>query len=280
MEFLVELLRGCIIMNTDYEMTQEEDRRLALGLRIVMSMPPEDRGLAEVRSFLGVDEDGAGSRLAKWCHGEELGWVIDAPTDALSLDDTLHGFDTTALLENPRARGPSLLYLFHRIEMMLDGNPILIPNDEGWRALLDETFRPMISKRLRTIRSFGGAFVFITQSPRDIIDSGIAATLIEQCPTQIHMPNRRSTEDDYVNGLKRTKAEFAVLHQLPWGQGFFLLCQGENSVVSQLPLHGMDEEIATLSGREENTRAFDAIRSQVDDDIAAVQQVVRKKEDA
>ena len=159
-----------------------------------MAMPPADRWLEEVRAFLGIDPNGAGARLDKWCWGNELGWVIDAPSDAISIDKRLHGFDTTALLDNPRARGPALLYLFHRIERELDGTPLLIPADEGWRALLDATFRPMIEKRLRTIRSFNGAFIFITQSPRDIVDSGIANVLVEQCPTQIHMPNPRATQ--------------------------------------------------------------------------------------
>jgi DNA helicase HerA-like ATPase len=60
-----------------------------------------------------------------------------------------------------------MTYLFHRIALLLDGEPVLIPIDEGWRALLDETFRPNIEKQLRTIRSKNGAVVFITQSPRD-----------------------------------------------------------------------------------------------------------------
>jgi type IV secretion system protein VirB4 len=201
--FLSDLLRGCIQSGGGPELTPEEDRRLALGLRTVMAMPPEDRWLEEVRSFLGIGPNGAGARLEKWCWGNELGWVIDAPRDAISIDRRLHGFDTTALLDSPRARGPALLYLFHRIEMELDGTPLLIPTDEGWRALLDATFRPMIEKRLRTIRSYNGAFVFITQSPRDIADSGIANVLVEQCPTQIHMPKPAG----HAGGLcRRTEA--------------------------------------------------------------------------
>ena len=258
-EFLTELLRGCIMMESDEPLTPEEDRRLSLGLQTVMCMPPGERWIAEVRAFLGEDPDGAGARLDKWCWGNELGWVIDAPADAISLTGALHGLDTTALLENPRARGPALLYLFHRIELQLDGRPLLIPNDEGWRALLDDTFRPMIDKRLRTIRSFGGAFVFITQSPRDILDSGIAATLVEQCPTQIHMPNPRATEVDYVHGLKRTRAEFEALRELPKGSGLFLLCQGDKSTIAQLPLHGMHDDIAILSGREATVRLMEEV---------------------
>jgi type IV secretion system protein VirB4 len=269
LEFLTELLRGCIMMENGDPLTPEEDRRLALALQTVMEMPHEDRWVGEVRAFLGEDPNGAGARLDKWCWGNELGWVIDAPADAISLDGALHGLDTTALLENPRARGPALLYLFHRIELQLDGRPLLIPNDEGWRALLDDTFRPMIDRRLRTIRSFGGAFVFITQSPRDILDSGIAATLIEQCPTQIHMPNPRATEDDYVVGLKRTHAEFAALRELPKGSGQFLLCQGDKSTIAQLPLHGMDDEIAILSGREATLRLMEDVALKVGEDPAA-----------
>jgi type IV secretion system protein VirB4 len=267
-EFLTELIRGCMMMENGEPLTPEEDRRLALGVRTVMAMPLGERWIAEVRAFLGEDPNGAGARLDKWCWGNELGWVIDAPADAISLTGALHGLDTTALLDNPRARGPALLYLFHRIEQQLDGRPLLIPNDEGWRALLDDTFRPMIDKRLRTIRSFGGAFVFITQSPRDILDSGIAATLVEQCPTQIHMPNPRATEDDYVHGLKRTRAEFEALRELPKGSGLFLLCQGDKSTVAQLPLHGMDEDIAVLSGREATVRLMEEVVGKFGDDPA------------
>ena len=232
-----------------------------------MAMPPADRWLEEVRAFLGIDLNGAGARLDKWCWGNELGWVIDAPTDAISIDKRLHGFDTTALLDNPRARGPALLYLFHRIESELDGTPLLIPADEGWRALLDATFRPMIEKRLRTIRSFNGAFIFITQSPRDIVDSGIANVLVEQCPTQIHMPNPRATRADYVEGLKRTEAEFEALRRLHKGSGEFLLCQGSESVIAHLPLHGMDEHIAILSGRASTIRLFETAMQEAGNDL-------------
>lgn len=281
LDFLTDLLRGCMILDGGAALTPEEDRRLALALKTVMELPPEERRLSDIRAFLGEGQNGAGARLEKWCDGNELGWVIDAPQDSISLDGQLHGLDTTALLENRRARGPALLYLFHRIEQQLDGSPVLIPTDEGWRALLDKTFRPMIEKRLRTIRSFNGAFVFITQSAGDVLASGIGATLVEQCPTQIHMPNPRATEDDYIGGLKRTRAEFDVLRNLPKGSGQFLLCQGTHSTIAELPLHGMDNEIAVLSGREESVRLLDHVREIVGSEPAAMVEMfhrMRKQE--
>ena len=255
MEFLVALIRGCI----GGAMTEEEQRRLSLGLTIVMGLPPGERRLGELRAFFDDEPEGAGARLEKWCHGNELGWVIDAPVDTVRFGP-LNGLDTTALLENPRARGPAMSYLFHRISLLLDGTPLLVPMDEGWRALLDETFRTNIEKQLRTIRSKGGAVVFITQSPRDIVDSGIANILVEQCPSQFHLANPRGTREDYVDGLKLTSGQFEALRGLQGGEGLFLLVQGHRSVVAQLPMRGLDSFISVLSAREEDLRRIDRIR--------------------
>ncbi len=258
-EFLTDLIRGCI----GGKMTEEEGRRLALGLATIMELPPEDRGLGELRAFFDNEPEGAGARLEKWCWGGELGWVIDAPVDTVRFGD-LNGLDTTALLENVRARGPALAYLYHRISLLLDGTPLLIPCDEGWRALIDPTFRAIIEKQLRTIRSRNGAVVFITQSPRDIIDSGIVNILVEQCPSQFHLANPRGTREDYVGGLKLTSGQFEALRGLQGGEGLFLLVQGEKSVVAQLPMRGLDRFIRVLSAREEDLQRLDRIRASAD----------------
>ena len=256
--FLFELIRGCILSDRGSELTPDQDRRLALGLRIVMELPAKDRSLGEVRRFLGIDPNGAGARLEKWCDGKELGWVIDAPQDAISIDGRLCGLDTTSLLTNPRAREPALLYLFYRINRVLDGTPTLIPIDEGWRVPFNETFSLLVEAQIRTIRSKNGVFVFITQGAKEILDAGrLARVLVEQCPTQIHLPNPRATETDFVDGLKRTKGEFDILKKLQMKSGNFLLCQGATSMVAQLPLHGMDDVIAVLSAPEAALQQYD-----------------------
>jgi type IV secretion system protein VirB4 len=247
MEFLTDLFRGCI----GGVMTEEEGRRLAIGLSTIMTLPPGLRSVGELRAFFDDEPEGAGTRLDKWCFGNELGWVIDAPADTVRFG-RFSVLDTTALLDNPRARGPAMTCLFHRIALLLDGEPVLIPIDEGWRALLDETFRPNIEKQLRTIRSKNGAVLFITQSPRDIIDSGIANILVEQCPTTFHLANPRATKADYVDGLKLTEGQYDALRELHGGEGLFLLVQGSVSVVAQLPMRGRDGYIRTLSAREQD----------------------------
>ena len=259
LEFLTDLLRGCIRMEGWRPLTDEEDRRLALGVRTVMEGPPEQRSVAEVRAFLPRDEEGAWARLRRWCRGEELGWVIDAPRDRIDMAGDVNGFDTTLLLDNPRARGPALAYLFHRIERRLDGGrPLLITVDEGWRVLEDDAFRPAVNRSLRTIRSKNSILVFISQSPRDAVESGIAAALVEQCPNQMHFFGSVRRED-FVQGLKRTDGEFAALMSIRKGDGRFLLCKGTTSSLQQVPLHSLGDDLAVLSASQTDLTLLDRI---------------------
>jgi len=251
LEFLTELIRGCI----GGIILEEESRRLSLGLQTVMQLPPEERSISELCAFFDSSPEGAGARLAKWRWPDgELGWVIDAPKDSFSLTDRCC-YDTTDLLDNERASGPALSYIFHRISLALDGRPLLLPFDEGWRALKIPTFRNMIEKQVRTIRSKGGVVVFITQSPSDITDSEIVRVLVEQCPTQIHFANPRGTKADYVDGLHLTQGQFEAFHQLQGGQGLFLLVQGKTSIIAQMPMHGLPEFLPILSAPERDLQS-------------------------
>lgn len=260
---LNELYRGCI----GGKMTEEEDRRLAIGLEAVLSMPPDDRSVGELRAFFDNTPEGAGVRLEKWIWGNELGWVVDAPKDTVSFGQ-MSGLDVTALLDHPRARGPALFYLFHRISLLLDGTPLLLTIDEGWRALEDETFEPFIGGKLRTIRSKNGVIVFITQSPKELADSRIARLLIEQCPNQIHLANPRGRRADYVNIFGLSDGQFDALHELKVGDGQFLLLQGSDSgVIVQAPMDGLDSFIPILSASE--AALTEAARRLIPEEVAA-----------
>ena len=46
----------------------------------------------------------------------------------------------TQILDDPALRTPAMMYLFHRVEERLDGEPTMIVVDEGWKALDDDVF--------------------------------------------------------------------------------------------------------------------------------------------
>lgn len=259
-EFLLELLRGCIIGNTHYEISAEDEHRLELGVETVMQGPPEDRWVREVQAFLGDNPEGAGARLKKWCWGEELGWVIDAPADHIDMDGDINAFDTTRLLANKRARATAMLYLFFRIELRMNGQPLLISVDEGWHAVMEEeASKPAIEKISRTIRSKNGVLVFITQSPSDIVQAGMSAALLEQFPNQHHYHNSGVRREVFVNALGRTDGEYDALMSLQPGTGQFLMIKGGKSSIQGTPLAGLDDLIAILSTSEANLEAIDGM---------------------
>jgi len=269
-EFIKELVKA-LVMEPGRDMLPEDERRLELGVRSVLSLPKEARTLRELRAFLGqADVEGPGAKLDKWCKGGALGWVLDNDEDRVALDAPFLGFDVTAVLDDPVTRGPILSYLFHRVESLLDGRRLVLAIDEFWKVLLDEGFRDLVNDKLKTIRKQNGLVILATQSPADALSSPIAHSIIEQCPTQILMPNTRADAKHYRDGLKLTEPEFlAIREDLTVGGRRFLLKQGNASVACELDLTGLDDEIAVLSGRASTVRLMERLIEQVGPDPAA-----------
>ncbi len=213
-------------------------------------------------------------RLAAWigANGQEGGehaWLFDNARDRLDLETRVMGFDMTALLENPRLRTPTMMYLFHRIEERLDGQPTMILIDEGWKALDDEVFAARIRDWLKTLRKRNALVGFATQSARDALDSRISTALVEQTATMVFMPNSRARPEDYCDGFGLTAHEFALIRSLPAHSRAFLVRQPDASVVVRLDLSGAPEVLTILSGRESAVRRLDVLREAVGDAPAA-----------
>ncbi|MEE4315820.1 MAG: VirB4 family type IV secretion/conjugal transfer ATPase, partial [Erythrobacter sp.] len=208
-------------------------------------------------------------RLAAWIGEGEHAWLFDNARDRLDLETRVMGFDMTALLENPRLRTPTMMYLFHRIDERLDGQPTMILIDEGWKALDDEVFAARIRDWLKTLRKRNALVGFATQSARDALDSRISTALVEQTATMVFMPNSRARPEDYCDGFGLTDHEFALIRSLPAHSRCFLVRQPDASVVVRLDLSGAPEVLTILSGRESAVRRLDLLREAVGDEPAA-----------
>ncbi|MGI8943134.1 MAG: VirB4 family type IV secretion/conjugal transfer ATPase, partial [Qipengyuania sp.] len=207
-------------------------------------------------------------RLSAWIGQGEHGWLFDNETDRLDMSVRVLGFDMTALLENPRLRTPVMMYLFHRIEERLDGDPTMILIDEGWKALDDEVFAARIRDWLKTLRKRNALVGFATQSARDALESRISTALVEQTATMIFMPNSRARPEDYCDGFGLTEHELALIRSLPAHSRCFLIRQPDASVVVRLDLSGAPEALTILSGHESSVRRLDLLRDAVGDSPA------------
>ncbi len=210
-------------------------------------------------------------RLGAWIgsaggEGGEHAWLFDNERDLLDLDARVLGFDMTQLLENPRLRTPTMMYLFHRIDERLDGQPTMILIDEGWKALDDEVFAARIRDWLKTLRKRNALVGFATQSARDALESRISTALVEQTATMVFMPNSRARPEDYCDGFGLTSHELALIRALPAHSRCFLVRQPDASVVVRLDLSGAPEVLTILSGREASVRRLDLLREAVGDE--------------
>ena len=267
--FLGQLVRQ-LVGRTDRPLSVQEERAIDDALVSLGPLSPQQRSLSALRSLLGQrDAGGVGARLEKWCKGGALGWVLDNDADAVGLDARFLGFDMTHVLDNAEVRTPLMMYLFHRLQALVDGRRLVIDIDEFWKALGDEAFRGLAQDGLKTYRKQNAFMVFGTQSPADVLRSPIAHTILEQCATKIFLPNAHAAERDYVEGFGLTRREFSLVREeLAPESRQFLIKQGLNSVVAELRLDGLDDQIAVLSGRSDTVDLLDRVRAEHGDDPA------------
>lgn len=221
--------------------------------------------------FRGLRRPHAGdlaSRLAPWFGEGEHAWLFDNGEDRLDLSRGVVGFDMTRILDAPETRTPAMMYLFHRVEQNLDGQPTLIVVDEGWKALDDEIFVQRIRDWEKTVRKRNGVVGFATQSASDALESRIASAIVEQAATQIFLPNPKAQRRDYVDGFGLSQQEYDLVRTLPDTSRCFLIKHGDHSVVGRLNLAGLERHLVVLSGTEASVRRLDALRAELGDDPA------------
>jgi len=260
--FLGALVRQ-MVRHGERPLTPQEDAAIDAAVAALLPLRAADRSISALRSLLGQrDAGGIGARLERWRRGQALGWALDADADALPLEADFLGVDMTHVFDAPDVRTPILMYLFHRLQGLVDGRRLVIDVDEFWKALGDEAFRGLAQDGLKTFRKQNAFLILGTQSPADVLRSPIAHTIVEQCATKIFLPNPHAAERDYIDGLGLSAREFALVRdELAPAQHRFLVKQGLDSVVAELDLTGLDDALAVLSGRAETVDLLDRIRA-------------------
>jgi type IV secretion/conjugal transfer VirB4 family ATPase len=258
------------LITTDQQPFSAQDEcRISNAVRTVMRMPKELRRLSTFSQNIteGLQkserEHSLAKRLSRWCQGGSLAWVFDNAEDTLNFTThSNYGIDGTTFLDNETIRTPISLYLLHRMESIIDGRRFIYTMDEFWKWLADPVFSGFAFNKQKTIRKQNGLGVFATQSPSDVLRSDIARTIIEQCATEIYLPNPKADYHDYVDGFKVTQSEFDIIKNLGENSRLFLIKQGHLSAIAQLDLQGFEDELAILSGSTDNIALLDDIIEQ------------------
>lgn len=151
----------------------------------------EGRSITDIQSLLQNAE--LKSAIGFYAGTGRAGTLLDARHDSLDLSSRFITFELENLLQGGEAAKlitvPTLLYLFHRIERLLDGSPTLITLDEAWVMLDNEQFLAKIREWLKVLRKKNAVVVFATQSLTDLESSPLLPVIMEECPTKVFLPN-------------------------------------------------------------------------------------------
>ncbi|MEH0831580.1 VirB4 family type IV secretion/conjugal transfer ATPase [Anaplasma bovis] len=264
--FLMEWLK---ILSTTLspKMTPDDVLRIDDAIEGNYKLRKEDRILRNLVPFLGIGgEDTLASRMAMWHSDGSHASLFDNEEDLLDFTKSrVFGFEMGNLLKDPVALAPTLLYLFHKISISLDGTPSIIILDEAWALIDNPVFAPRIKDWLKVLRKLNTFVVFATQSVEDASKSQISDTLVQQTATQIFLPNLKATSA-YRDVFMLTEREYSLVKYTDPGSRFFLVKQGVNAVVARIDLRGLEDTINVLSGRAETVGLLREIIEEVGSD--------------
>jgi len=240
------------------------------ALAALAEAPPSQRTLTVLCALLQDRE--AAAALEPFTVRGPHGTMLDAAASDLapSVFDT---FELEGLMATPSAVAPVLGALFHELERSFDGRPTLLVLDEAWLFLDQTRFAAQIRAWLKTLRKKRVAVVFATQSLEDVARASIASALIENCPTQVFLPNPRALEPasaaHYAGfGLNRRQLELiafaapkrAYYWRQPQGRRLFDLKLSGASLAlcgaSSPDDQGLIDEVLARSGPDRFAREF------------------------
>ncbi|MDE3015610.1 MAG: VirB4 family type IV secretion/conjugal transfer ATPase [Pseudomonadota bacterium] len=267
--FLAEWLHTMVTVN-DEPFSAEDMDRVGEAVAGNYKLDKKDRILRNIAPFLGLEGPGTlAGRIRMWHSGGPYAGLFDNETDVVDFSHgSAFGFEMGEVLKERVSLEPTLLYLFHRISLSLDGTPTIIVLDEAWALIDNKIFSGRIRDWLKTLRKLNGMVVFATQSVEDATNSAISETLIQQTATQIFLPNPKAT-DAYKKAFMVSDREFNLLKTTDPGSRYFLVKQSKDVVVARIDLSGMDDVINVLSARAETVAILDEVRSRVGDEPEA-----------
>ena len=194
----------------NFVVKSDHKTKIATALKSLSILPVESRTMFMFSKTVQDEEirDAVGALVA----GRSFGKLFDANEDRCG-SGNIQAFEMETLMNTPAIVPATLDYLFHRIEAQLEYRedadkiekgqkwpPALIILDECWVFLKNPIFAEKIREYFKTLRKRNCGIVIATQELSDIAsDANFAATVINNCPTKIFLPNDHAMNETNRN---------------------------------------------------------------------------------
>jgi type IV secretion system protein VirB4 len=282
--FLTIWLGSLLLKNDGDQLTADEENHVVEVINRSYTLPFEDRQLSNIKSFFPTNFERL-INLKAWIHSHnsdspdgKYAYLFDNASDLEHQSDSLRlenqrmaGFDMFSLLRDaPQTVIFSVMvYLFHRVEALIDGKALMgIYLEEGWQLLNNSYWVKKIEAVINAGRKKNSFLVFTTQFPNTIARSALATVLIEGASTHIFLPNDKASRSDYVDCFKLTERQYELILGLTVQERKFLVMQRQEAALGTFNLAGLEDYIAILSGNDASASLLDEIRAEVGDDPA------------
>lgn len=263
-EFLTDWLK-LLSESTGTKASNEEAEYFKQLIDYVYQIPSDSRRLSSIaESFGPISEGSMGERMQIWHSDGEYAHLFDNQRKKIvPLDDMIYGFGMSHVVNDKTTLAPILSYLFHRIEISLDGVPTIVVLDEAWNLVNNSTFAPQLGEWLDRLREKNAIVIFATQTVPNDKKNEMTKIVTEKIATQIFMPNPDADESShgYQDVWKLSEQEFSMLSHMRLDRRQFMLRQNGNAVVASVNLNGL-KEVEILSGSDKTATIMEDTISQ------------------
>lgn len=207
--------------------------------------------------------------LSRWVGQDFAGAMFNGMTDSLNLEGSrLVTFEMESALSDSRVAGALVSYIMHRIRetCRASGRPHLVFVDETAALLADEAFRKDTEVMLREHRKLRGSVNVVFQDCGVMNRSGIAETILNNCPTQFIFQNPNAREEDY-RVLDLTEGQWAyvkgqsrIARHLPRS---VLLKRGQEAVVLDVDLSPLGPLVKVYRSGSQPVQLMRQLQTQV-----------------
>lgn len=157
--------------------------------RALLNMSQEKEGRSLTDFIHTVQDKEVQEAMVHYTEGGAMGHLLDGSNDTEENSNfVVYEIDELMKLGDENVI-PVLLCLFRRFEKSLTGQPALLSLGEAWMMFRHPVFREYLRKWWKELRKQNCCVVVDTQSLSDAVQSGLMDVLLEQCSTEIFLPN-------------------------------------------------------------------------------------------
>lgn len=174
-----------LLTATGETLTVQDQRDLWEGLAKLSSQPPDMWTLSALGTLIPIRLH---DLLQPWIGEGQKAAYFDNVRDTFSLG-SFTCIEMGRLFHDPVVARAFIEYAFYRISKRLTGKPTLIYIEEAWFMLSEPQFAAGLNDWLRTLAKKNAWILMATQSLDEAARSEIFATIIDNIPNRIYLPN-------------------------------------------------------------------------------------------